>query len=280
MKRHGHNLLLCLHAQIRTHHHHLWLLLHAFFSSSPSHLLYPTSPCCFFTEGLATGSPLFLHHPSSSAAAGGGHSFARPHWSDSQLARSRSVGVQPKSQPLLSHRGHGKAQSGAGRSRSRWRGWEKLTGSLRVLRFLVKCRRFLRSRWKVGARSFMRTVGLMPRLPTSLTGGRRSPKGGPVSSGEPQAGLKSGRLRGTSEDQKISVCVCAGASAGNSSSQPQTQPICTDTNPVTTQSMEDDEEGEREREGVRERTKRWVSVRGITCMLLETSALKCQLLIM
>lgn len=177
--------------------------------------------------------------------------------------------MQPKSQPLLSHRGHGKAQSGARRSRRRWRGWEKLTGSLRVLRFLVKCRRFRRSRWKVGARSFMRrncahsgfvwihkrTEGLMPRLPTSLTGGRRSPKGGPVSSGEPQAGLKSGRLRGTSEDQKIYVCacVCAGASAGNSSRQPQTQPICTDTNPVTTQSMEDDEDeeggGEREREG-------------------------------
>lgn len=128
--------------------------------------------------------------------------------------------MQPKSQPLLSHRGHGKAQSGARRSRRRWRGWEKLTGSLRVLRFLVKCRRFRRSRWKVGARSFMRrncahsgfvwihkrTEGLMPRLPTSLTGGRRSPKGGPVSSGEPQAGLKSGRLRGTSEDQKIYVC--------------------------------------------------------------------------
>lgn len=130
----------------------------------------------------------------------------------------------------------------------------------------------------------------MPRLPTSLTGGRRSPKGGPVSSGEPQAGLKSGRLRGTSEDQKIYVCacVCAGASAGNSSRQPQTQPICTDTNPVTTQSMEDDEDeeggGEREREGGweggRERTKRCVSVRGITCKLLETSALKCQLLLM
>lgn len=130
--------------------------------------------------------------------------------------------MQPKSQPLLSHRGHGKAQSGARRSRRRWRGWEKLTGSLRVLRFLVKCRRFRRSRWKVGARSFMRrnyahsgfvwihkrTEGLMPRLPTSLTGGRRSPKGGPVSSGEQQAGLKSGRLRGTSEDQKIYVCAC------------------------------------------------------------------------
>lgn len=53
------------------------------------------------------------------------------------------------------------------------------------------------------------------------------------------------------------VCVRAGASAGNSSRQPQTQPICTDTNPVTTQSMEDDEdeggeESERGKVGGRE----------------------------
>lgn len=52
--------------------------------------------------------------------------------------------------------------------------------------------------------------------------------------------------------------------------------------------MEDDEdEGGEERRaregrwvGGRERTKRCVSVRGITCKLPETSALKCQLLLM
>lgn len=105
----------------------------------------------------------------------------------------------------------------------------------------------------------------MPRLPTSLTGGRRSPKGGPVSSGEPQAGLKSGRLRGTSEDQKIYVCACVCVCAQEL--QPGTphvsrkQPICTDTNPVTTQSTEDDEDEEGE-EGEREREGGWEGGRG------------------